>query len=153
MSNLKIRLWKEGEPVPWQLLLDADSSRVEVRKYLNRGELWVAEKDKKVIGAMVLLQTRIDVVEIVNIATMQKHRSQGVGTALLRKAKARAKNLKAHMLQVGTGNNSFPQLIFYQRFGFRIVGVERDFFVKRYKKKYERSGVVLRDMVRLEMPV
>ena len=150
---MKIRRLKESEPLPWKLLLDADPSKKEIRKYVLRGEVWVAEEEQQIIGAMALMQTRADVVEIMNIATDPKRRSQGLGTALLNAAKKRAQALKAKWLHVGTGNNSFRQLQFYQRFGFRICGIDRDFFEGRYSRTYERGGVVLRDMVRMELPV
>lgn len=150
---MKIRRLKEREPLPWKLLLDADPSKKEIRKYVARGEVWVAELNGVIVGAMALMQTRADVLEIMNIATDPARRSQGLGTALLNAAKKRAKALKAKWLHVGTGNNSFRQLQFYQRFGFRICGVDRDFFVGRYSRTYERGGVVLLDMVRMELPV
>ncbi len=150
---MKIRRWDQEEQLPWNLLLDADPSRREVRKYISRGELWLLEDDRRVLGAMVLMQTRVDVLEIMNIATDASKRSKGLGAALLTKARQRAKQLKLRTLHVGTGNNSFRQLEFYQRFGFRICGVDRDFFVGRYSRPYEHKGVVLRDMVRMEMAV
>jgi ribosomal protein S18 acetylase RimI-like enzyme len=150
---MKIRRWDGEEQLPWKLLLDADPSRREVRKYLSRGELWLLESGSEVLGAMVLMQTRVDVLEIMNIATDVSRRSKGLGTALLTKARQRARQLKVKTLHVGTGNTSFRQLEFYQRFGFRICGVDRDFFRGRYSSEYECGGVVLRDMVRMEMPV
>ncbi len=150
---MKIRRWNEAEPIPWKLLLDADPSRKEIRKYLSRGELWVIEEGGKTVGAMALMQTRVDVLEIMNIATDPSLRSQGLGTALLTAATKRAKQLKAKWLHVGTGNNSFRQLQFYQRFGFRLCSIDRNFFVGRYSKTYQRGGVVLIDMVRMELPV
>jgi ribosomal protein S18 acetylase RimI-like enzyme len=150
---MKIRKWNPEELLPWKLLLDADPSKREVKKYLSRGELWILEIRGEVVGAMVLMQTRVDVLEIMNIATDATRRSKGLGTALLKKARQRAKQLKLPTLHVGTGNTSFRQLEFYQRFGFRICGVDRDFFVGRYSHEYEEGGVVLRDMVRMEMGV
>jgi ribosomal protein S18 acetylase RimI-like enzyme len=150
---MKIRKHRPKENIPWRLLLDADPSRKEIRKYLSRGELWLCDINGKIVGAMVLMQTRVDVCEIMNIATDPSFRGKGLGSALLAKARKRAKELKARLLHVGTGNNSFRQLQFYQRFGFRVCGINRDFFVGRYSRTYEKDGVVLRDMIRMEMPV
>lgn len=150
---MKIRKLKANEPLPWALLLDADESRKEVMKYLQRGELWLAEINGKIVGEMVLLQTSKEVVEIMNIATDVKMRSKGIGTKLLRRARQRAKVLGAKRLEVGTGNSSFRQLQFYQRFGFRIFGVKPNFFVGRYRRTYKTNGVVLRDMICMQMAV
>jgi len=153
MKNTQICRATGKEDVPWNLLLDADASKEAVGSYLTRGELWLAKLNGKVIGEMVLLLTRPRTLEIMNIAVTSRMRGKGVGTLLLQKAAARAKALGAGKLVVGTGNNSFPQLAFYQRFGFRIVGIRRDFFVKRYAKVYRRDGVALMDMIRMEKPL
>ena len=57
------------------------------------------------------------------------------------------------LLEVGTGNSSLRELAFYQRFGFRIAGVDRDFFVRRAAggRLQKQDGIVLRDMVRLRI--
>jgi len=140
-------------PIPWKLLLDADPSRAEIRKYVRRGELWLAATNKGIIGAMVLMQTRADILEIMNLAVDPKFQSQGIGTQLLKFSKSRARQLKMKKLHVGTGNSSIGQLVFYQRFGFRIFGVDRDFYVPRYGKVYQDGGVKLLDMVRMELEV
>ncbi|REN20672.1 GNAT family N-acetyltransferase, partial [Mycobacterium tuberculosis] len=80
---------------------------------------------------MVLLETRVGTWEIMNIGVSDELRGRGVGTALLRKASALAAERGANRLEVGTGNSSLRELAFYQRFGFRIVGVDTDFFVRR----------------------
>ena len=150
---MKIRKSTKNDLIPWELLLDADPSRKHVGKYLKRGELWLADDRGKIKGEMVLLQTHPSIIEIMNIATDVRQRSKGIGTKLLKKARQRAKQLGAKQLVVGTGNNSFRQLQFYQRFGFRVYGIKKDFFVKRYARRYKRGGVVLRDMIRMKIAV
>lgn len=151
--RLTIRPAISTDKIPWPLLYDADPCRKEIAKYLHRGELWLAKSDTGVIGAMVVLQTRVGVLEIMNIAVDPQFQNRGVGKKLLKAAKRRAKQLKMLKLEVGTANNSFSQLAFYQKFGFRIVGVDPDFFKGRYSKAYRTDGVLLRDMIRMEMPV
>ncbi|MDR6518672.1 MULTISPECIES: GNAT family N-acetyltransferase [Variovorax] len=151
--RLKMRRATPDDPMPWPLLLAADGPRAEIRKYLSRGELWLAEAAGEVVGQMVLLETRVGTWEIMNIAVRGELRSHGVGTALLRKAKALATERGAQLLEVGTGNSSLRELAFYQRFGFRIVGVDTDFFVRRTGggRLQRQDGIVLRDMVRLRI--
>ena len=150
-EKTKIRRLGHEEPLPWKMLFHADPSRSEVKKYSDRGEVWVLQRGQEIVGAMVLMKTRVDVLEIMNIAVDPELRGKGLGTALLRKAKQRAREVKATSLHVGTGNNSFRQLQFYQRFGFRICGIDRDFFIGRYRKQYTNAGVPLLDMVRMEI--
>jgi ribosomal protein S18 acetylase RimI-like enzyme len=148
---LKIRELARDEEPPWDLLLDADPSRSAVSEYLELGTCWLAFYDKKLIGEFVLMETRAKVFEIMNIAVSKKFRSKGIGTKMLAKAKRLARAKGGRILEVGTGNSSFRQLVFYQRAGFRIVGVQSDFFRGRYRKVYRTSGVRLRDMLRLSM--
>jgi ribosomal protein S18 acetylase RimI-like enzyme len=149
---MKIRKANRGDPVPWTLLLDADGPRAEIRKYLSRGETWLAQEGPRVVGALILMETRAaGVWEIMNLAVAPDLQRQGVGTRLLRKARALAKQRGAHRLEVGTGNSSLGPLAFYQRFGFRIIGVEADFFATRWKRVRRENGIALRDMVRMEI--
>ncbi|HEY8415097.1 MAG TPA: hypothetical protein VIK99_04920 [Thermaerobacter sp.] len=52
-------------------------------------------------------------------------------------------------IEIGTGNSSIGQLALYQKFGFRITGIDRDFFVRRYRKPIWENGIQCRDMIRL----
>jgi N-acetylglutamate synthase-like GNAT family acetyltransferase len=132
----------------------ADDLRPEIRKYLRRGELWLASHKGKIVACMVLLETRIDVVEIMNIAVIPELRSKGIGTQLLKFARRRAKQLGAHRLEVGTDNGGLNRIQFYQRFGFRIFGADVDYFVHRFGGKvYRRNGIALRDMIRMAREV
>jgi ribosomal protein S18 acetylase RimI-like enzyme len=146
-----IRRARPTEPLPWDLLLSADGPRPEIEKYLARGELWLAECGGDIVGEMVLMETRVDVWEIMNLAVSQSVQRQGIGTRLLKRAKTMAKQRRAHRLEVGTGNGGVGQLAFYQRFGFRIVGIDANFFVRRWHKVWTQNGIPLRDMVRMEI--
>jgi ribosomal protein S18 acetylase RimI-like enzyme len=150
---VRIRPSTPADAIPWALLMDADSPRAVVRKYLARGELWLAEDGTRVLGAMVLLAKRTDAWEIMNLAVAADAQRQGIGTRLLRKARQVAKARGAHRLEVGTGNSSLGPLAFYQRFGFRIVGVAVDFFTPRWSRVRRENGIALRDMVRMSLDV
>jgi ribosomal protein S18 acetylase RimI-like enzyme len=148
---MEIRRADPGDPIPWTLLLDADGPKAEVRKYLARGELWLAQEGPRVLGSMILMETRAGLWEIMNLAVRADSQRRGIGTLLLGKARSLARRRGARRLEVGTGNSSIGPLAFYQRFGFRIVGVEVDFFARRWKRVRSESGIALRDMVRLEI--
>ncbi|MNW16937.1 putative N-acetyltransferase YvbK [compost metagenome] len=45
------------------------------------------------------------------------------------------------------------QLYLYQKCGFRIVGVDVDFFVRHYEEAIEENGIPCRDMIRLAMDI
>ena len=146
-----IRRAKPDETLPWGLLLGADGPKPEIEKYLARGELWLAECGGDIVGEMVLMETRVDVWEVMNLAVSRNVQRRGIGTSLLKRARTLARQRGAHRLEVGTGNSGVGQLAFYQRFGFRIVGIDTNFFVRRWHKVWKQNGVPLRDMVRMEI--
>ena len=61
----------------------------------------------------------------------------------------KAKDQGFQTLEVGTGNSSIAQLAFYQKCGFRITGVDRDFFTEHYEEELSENGILCRDMIRL----
>jgi ribosomal protein S18 acetylase RimI-like enzyme len=86
-----------------------------------------------------------------NIAVREDCRGIGLGRRLLGHAIGLAEAKGGRVVEVGTGNSSFDALAFYQRAGFRIVGVIRDFFTDNYPEPIVENGIRCRDMVRLEL--
>lgn len=138
---------------PWDLLLSADPSRELVSAYLATGECYLARLDQEIIGVFVVAQKAPDIWELMNIAVAEAHHGQGIGKTLLAEAIRIAWQHEAKTLEVGTGNSSLAQLAFYQKAGFRIVGVERDFFLRHYAEPIMENGIPCVDMVRLELNV
>ncbi|MFP6741713.1 MAG: GNAT family N-acetyltransferase [Alphaproteobacteria bacterium] len=151
MSRLSIRLLKADETPPWALLLESDPTRGEVETYLPRGRCYLAFEGGRLVGAFVLMDTRPHVVEIMNIAVAPELQSRGIGTRLLRAAVRLARKQGAEALDVGTCNCCFRELAFYQRFGFRMVSIDRDFFARRSSVIERIDGIVIRDMVHLSI--
>ena len=52
-------------------------------------------------------------------------------------------------IEIGTGNSSLNQLMFYQKSGFRMKEIWVDFFTKNYEEPIEENGIPCLDMVRL----
>lgn len=146
---MKIRELHPNETPPLDLLLLADPSRQIVEEYLNRGSCFVAEDGKVIIGVFVLLPTRPGTVELVNIAVAEGCQGEGVGKRLVLAAIDEARSTGYKTLEIGTGNSSIGQLALYQKCGFRIVGVDRDFFIKHYTEEIFENGIPCRDMIRL----
>jgi ribosomal protein S18 acetylase RimI-like enzyme len=160
-DELTIRRLTPGEPPPWKLLLLADPSRPRVEAYLAAGLCYVAtlaetlpgakRAENTIIGVFVLANTQLHVCELMNIAVAESHQGQGWGKQLVRAAIGEARRLGAEILEVGTGNSSLQQLALYQKCGFRIVGVERDFFKKGYEADIYENGIRCLDMIRLSL--
>jgi len=149
--DVKVRRLDLGETAPMNLLLLADPSVAIVEQYVHRGECFVAEWEDEIVGVYVLLPTRPETIELVNIAVREEKQGMGIGKKLVLDAVGRAKNRGYKVLEVGTGNSSIGQLALYQKCGFRITGVDQDFFVKHYEQEIYENGIQCRDMVRLAM--
>lgn len=115
---------------PLDLLMVADPSYEAVQDYLNRGSCFVLQDDEEVRGVFVLLPTRPQTIELVNISVEETHQNKGLGKLMLKEALHIARHKGYKTMEVGTGNSSIGQLAFYQKCGFRITGVEKDFFMK-----------------------
>ncbi|MEW9031713.1 MAG: GNAT family N-acetyltransferase [Planifilum fimeticola] len=138
-----------NEKPPMELLLLADPSRELVQEYIRRGTCFVAERNGQIVGVYVLLPTRPQTVELVNIAVMPSHQGKGIGKKLLKHAIQTAKSMGYKTMEVGTGNSSIRQLAFYQKCGFRMIGIDFDFFTRHYSEAIFENGIQCRDMIRL----
>jgi len=105
------------------------------------------------IGVHVLLPTRPHTIEIVNIAVDEKSQGSGVGKILLQHAIETAKAMGYTTIEIGTGNSSLGQLDLYQKCGFRIVGVDRNFFLRHYEEDIIENGIRCTDMIRLSQDI
>ncbi|MFC4711467.1 GNAT family N-acetyltransferase [Planococcus dechangensis] len=147
---MKIRKLKAGESLPLELLLEADPSERLVLAYCRDGHCFIAEQQQVIIGVFVLLALDDETVEIKNIALAEKQRGKGLGKALVLAALDEARKLDFQSVEIGTGNSSFSQLTLYQKCGFRMKSIERDFFVRHYDGPIFENGLPCRDMVRLD---
>lgn len=150
-EHLNIRLLADTEERPIDLLLLADPSRAIVEDYARRGSCFVAESEQEVLGVYVLLPTRPETAELVNVAVDEKWHGRGIGKKLVLHAVESAREAGFRTFEVGTGNSSVGQLALYQKCGFRIVGVDLDFFVRHYDEPIYENGIHCRDMIRLAM--
>lgn len=144
-----IRKRKTDEHLPMELLLLADPSEEIVKEYVTRGECFVAELEQDIVGVYVLLPTRPETIELVNVAVAEEMHGRGIGKQLVMDAVKVARSKGYKTIEVGTGNSGIGQLALYQKCGFRIVGVDMDFFIRHYSEEIVENGIQCRDMIRL----
>ncbi|MFF3099473.1 GNAT family N-acetyltransferase [Viridibacillus arvi] len=146
---MKIRRLVATENIPMDLLLQADPSEEIVLEYLQRGECFVLEDEDSIIGVYVLIPTRPETAELVNVSIQEEQQGKGLGKMLIQHSIATAKSKKYKTIEVGTGNSSVSQIALYQKCGFRITHVDRDFFIRHYAEPIFENGIQCIDMVRL----
>ena len=146
---MNIRKIGKNENLPFELLLLADPSRDYILEYVENGVIFVAEIEQQIIGVYVLHPTSPEIIELMNIAVREDHQGLGIGKQLVMDAVKVARKKGYTTLEVGTGNSSIGQLALYQKCGFRMIGVDTDFFVKHYPKAIFENGIQCVDMIRL----
>ena len=149
MNRMNIRELRKNESIPMQLLLLADPSSSIVEDYLVRGKCFVAEIENEIVGEYVLLPTKSETIELVNVAVSRNRQGKGIGKKLVQDAVEQAVQRGYKIIEVGTGNSSLDQLALYQKCGFRITGVDSEFLIRHYPEEIFENGIQCRDMVRL----
>ncbi len=135
---------------PMDLLLLADPSEDKVRAYLAGSTCFAASLGGIVVGVCVVRRCDASVYELMNIAVRPGQQKSGYGTALLQRVIASLGESGANRLDVGTGTFGY-QLAFYQRQGFRVSGIDRDFFLDNYPEPIIEDGIRHLDRLRLTL--
>lgn len=148
--DTKIVAFHKVTSAHYKLLLTADPSKEIVDSYLDRAYKFKLTNCTKLLGVILLIDTRPKTVEIVNIAVDESVQNQGFGEELLHFALNWAKEQHYSTVEIGTGSTSFAQLYLYQKCGFRVTNIDRNFFVNNYNEPIIENGLVLKDMIRLE---
>ncbi len=160
---MDIRRLDQGEPLPLELLLLADPSEQLVLDYTARGQCYIGivpgEMEEipgdtdvmtgEIAGVYVLLPTRPETVELVNVAVSEQFQGRGYGKSLVQDAVKRAREQHYKTIEVGTANSSINQLALYQKCGFRLSGIDKDFFLRHYAEEIFENGLQALDMIRM----
>ena len=110
-----------------ELLLSADPDLISIQRYLPNSSIIVCIEKNLCVGIAVL-SISDNHFELKNIAVMSDFQGQGIAKHLILEVSQLAKKLGANRLEVGTVNSSLDQLALYQKCGFRITHIEKDFF-------------------------
>ncbi|UXI02603.1 GNAT family N-acetyltransferase [Photobacterium sp. TY1-4] len=137
-----------AECIPIALLLEADPSETQIATYLRDSLCFIARQGEDILGACVLNAHGEQQIELFNIAVRPTAQGQGIGAALLSFVIAEVKALGFRQIVLGTGTFGY-QLTFYQRLGFRVDGVIKDFFIDHYEDAIFEHGIQHKDMLRL----
>jgi ribosomal protein S18 acetylase RimI-like enzyme len=135
------------------LFAEADDSESQIAGYIELGDVLVATETGGFIGHAQIIETaEPETFELKSLAVAASRRSGGIGAALVQAVLAYCRHRNARSLVVATAAASIPALKFYQRQGFRISHVIRDFYSpKRGYRPLELDGIPLRDEVILYM--
>lgn len=130
-----------------KLLLLADEQEDMIRRYLDRGTMFVLEMDGEAVAECVVTDEGGGVAELKNIAVAPEYQRRGYGRRLVRHVEQICRG-KAKTLLVGTGDSPLT-IPFYRSCGFTESHRVKNFFTDHYDHPIIEGGVRLTDMVYL----
>ena len=135
--------------VPLLLLADTEP---QVRGYLQEGDLYALRgADGEPLGVTLVLPDPAEpgTAELRAVAVDPTQHSRGLGRRMLASVLADLRARGFHRSVVGTSNAGIGQIAFYQKAGFRLWRIERDYFTpeKGYDPDERENGLPHRDMI------
>ncbi len=129
------------------ILHDADEDDQRVRTTLANDAYttYAAFDGEQLVGAATV-RWQEDESEIEYVAVASLVRGQGYGKAIMAALLDEARLRNIHTVLVGTGNSSPYHIAFYQKCGFRIDHIRKDYFDYIQPPLIE-NGIPLRDML------
>ncbi|MBM7603608.1 ribosomal protein S18 acetylase RimI-like enzyme [Metabacillus crassostreae] len=131
-------------------MLEADPSKEIVDNYLLKGSCFVMVYKEDIVGVVIITEVSQYENEIVNLAIQEKYRGKGLAKQLINSACDYSRKKGKKFIIVGTGNSSINQLALYQKCGFRIDYVKRNYFLENYTDLIVENGIPCLDMVMLK---
>ncbi|NMM47679.1 GNAT family N-acetyltransferase [Flammeovirgaceae bacterium KN852] len=133
-----------------ELLLTADPSIELINSYLKPGSCHIAQLNSEIVGVLVLNTINPETLEIKNIAVHESQQGKGIGNALLAYSEKISRESGYKKLVIGTGNSSFRQLNIYQKAGFEIDRIKKNYFTDNYEEPIFENGIQCKHLIILE---
>jgi GNAT superfamily N-acetyltransferase len=129
------------------VLLQAEESERALRWGLENlvDAVYRADVDGLLVGAATM-QWRADPCEIMELAVAPERHGQGIGREIVAWLIDEARRRGKAAVLVGTANSSIGNIAFYQKVGFRMDHVRKDYF-RYYREPHYESGIQIRDML------
>ena len=143
-----IRKVTENKEKYMDLLLIGDEQEDMVRRYLDKGELFVWEENGQDAAVCVITYEGDRVCELKNIAVSPDLQRQGIGRKLLGFAEDYCRSF-AKKLILGTGDSPLT-VPFYEKCGYVRSHTVKNFFTDNYDHPIFEGGVQLVDMIYFE---
>jgi aminoglycoside 6'-N-acetyltransferase I len=147
LNDIVVRKLLENDDIPFNLLLDADPSMEVILTYLDNSEIYIALLENEIIGIFVLCTTDEVTLEIKNIAVVERLQRKGIGKLLLKTAAQISLSKGAKRLDIATSNASFEALSLYQKAGFDIDSLKKNFILENYPTPLFDNGIQCRHMI------
>jgi ribosomal protein S18 acetylase RimI-like enzyme len=149
MKEVTIEKLGSEEDMPYDLLLLADETLEAIHKYADRSNVYVARNECSLmpIAAFVIKISNDSEMEIWNIAVAPEFQGKGLGSYLIKWICLFAQLNNCKIIWVGTPDSESRQINFYQKNGFKISEIVKNYFVDNYPEPIFENGTYLKDMV------
>jgi N-acetylglutamate synthase-like GNAT family acetyltransferase len=129
------------------LLLQAEESESALRWGLKNlvDAVYYVEQDGAIVG-VATMQWRGDPCEIMELAVAPERHGRGIGRQIVAWLIDEARKRGKSAVLVGTANASIGNIAFYQKVGFRMDHVRKDYFWY-YRQPIYENGIRIRDML------
>ena len=145
-----IRQLSKDEKIPYDLLLLADETIEAINKYIFDSDIFILEQENRIIAVYVFQAINKNEIEIKNIAVIIDCQGQGIGKLLLNDAARRARERGFKTIIIGTGDAATKQLYLYQKEGFEVFDIKKNFFIDNYPEPVYENGIQLKHMIMLK---
>jgi uncharacterized protein YhfF/ribosomal protein S18 acetylase RimI-like enzyme len=139
--------------IPYELLFLADEDDLQIAKYKSQARFWGALYEGRIIGQIGLLPVGEGAEEIPCLSVEPEFEGKRIGTDLIETVLADCRERSCRRVLIKTGNCGLAQIALYQRCGFRIVAVNRDYFLKYYGNPIYEGGIRCRDQIVMEYEI
>lgn len=145
--NLAFKKLDKRDQIPYDLLLLADPSKDLVEEYVKLSDVFIAIQNEEILGVIVVFPLTTKAVEIKNLAVKPAFQGKGIGSYLIENAINTAVHNKQKSICIGTANSSVGQLYLYQKHGFEITEIKKDFFINNYPEPIYENGIQAKHML------
>ena len=130
--------------LPYLLLADEDEE--VVHNYMNDGELYAIHCGEHLAGVALLIEQSETTMELKNMAVVPECQGRGVGKLALQMISESSQAKGYAQVVASTANSSIDNIAFYQKAGFRMEKIQKDFFSSYSVPIYE-NGIRAVDMI------
>jgi GNAT superfamily N-acetyltransferase len=130
---------------PLLLLAEPSESALDWSLENLSDTLYSMADDAQIVGAATM-RWKTEPCEIMELGIASERQGQGLGKLFVKWLIEEARRRGKREIIVGTANSSIDNIAFYQRCGFRIDHVRKDYFWYHRKPIYE-NGIRIRDML------
>lgn len=132
-------------------LADEGEERIRATVADPAHETYFARVQGQIIGVITMRWEMPDS-ELIYLAVAPEWQGKQFGRAMIAGIVSQAKRRQVARLLVGTGNSSLENLAFYQKCGFRMDHVRRDYYAY-IQPPISENGIPLQDMLVFSLAV